>query len=138
MEQTHQRIAGQAREALGEQRYVTAYGQAAGMPLDDVVRRAASTSSATASAGSGGTDRGRVAGAMASASAPVSASLTKREQQIATLVASGLSNRAIADALFISKRTVDAHVEHIFGKLKISSRVQLTVWLQSGGRAVGG
>jgi non-specific serine/threonine protein kinase len=45
-------------------------------------------------------------------------------------VASGLSNREIAARLFISKRTVDAHVEHIFGKLEISSRVQLTVLLQ--------
>ena len=56
--------------------------------------------------------------------------LTRREQEIADLVASGLSNREIAARLFISKRTVDAHVEHIFGKLEISSRVQLTVLLQ--------
>ena len=55
--------------------------------------------------------------------------LTKREREIAELVASGLSNREIASQLFISKRTVDAHVEHIFSKLEISSRVQLTVVL---------
>ena len=41
-----------------------------------------------------------------------------------------MSNREIASRLFISKRTVDAHVEHIFAKLGISSRVQLTVWLR--------
>jgi non-specific serine/threonine protein kinase len=45
-------------------------------------------------------------------------------------VASGLSNREIASHMTISKRTVDAHVDHIFSKLGISSRVQLTVWLQ--------
>ena len=56
--------------------------------------------------------------------------LTRREREIADLVATGLSNREVADRLFISKRTVDAHVEHIFSKLGISSRVQLTVWLQ--------
>ena len=56
--------------------------------------------------------------------------LTRREREIAELVASGLSNREIATRLFISKRTVDAHVEHIFSKLEISSRVQLTVLLQ--------
>jgi non-specific serine/threonine protein kinase len=56
--------------------------------------------------------------------------LTRREREIAELVASGLSNREVATRLFISKRTVDAHVEHIFGKLELSSRVQLTVLLQ--------
>ena len=34
----------------------------------------------------------------------------------------------IAEQLGISKRTVDAHLEHIFGKLGISSRVQLATW----------
>jgi len=66
------------------------------------------------------------------------ATLTRREREIAELVASGLSNREIAARLFISKRTVDAHVEHIFGKLEISSRVQLTLWLQSAEGAVTG
>jgi len=60
----------------------------------------------------------------------VTGSLTRREREIAGLVASGLSNREIAARLFISKRTVDAHVDHIFSKLEISSRVQLTVLLR--------
>ena len=42
-----------------------------------------------------------------------------------------MSNRDIAHRLAISKRTVDAHLEHIFSKLSISSRVQLTTWLGS-------
>jgi len=54
--------------------------------------------------------------------------LTSREREIASLVASGLSNREIGDRLFISRRTVDAHVNHIYAKLRISSRVQLTIW----------
>jgi predicted ATPase/DNA-binding CsgD family transcriptional regulator len=56
--------------------------------------------------------------------------LTTRERQIAALVACGLSNREIAARLVISKRTVDAHVNHIFAKLGLSSRVQLTIWLR--------
>jgi DNA-binding NarL/FixJ family response regulator len=40
-------------------------------------------------------------------------------------VIEGLSNREIAERLVISKLTVDAHIEHIYGKLGVSSRVQL-------------
>ena len=56
--------------------------------------------------------------------------LTTREREIASLVAAGLSNRQIAERLFISRRTVDAHLEHIFGKLGITSRVILTIQLR--------
>jgi len=56
--------------------------------------------------------------------------LTVREREIVVLVARGLSNRDIAARLVISKRTVDAHVNHIFAKLGLSSRVQLTIWLR--------
>jgi predicted ATPase/DNA-binding CsgD family transcriptional regulator len=56
--------------------------------------------------------------------------LTAREREIASLVAAGLSNRQIAEQLFISRRTVDAHLEHIFGKLGITSRVMLTIQLR--------
>jgi non-specific serine/threonine protein kinase len=56
--------------------------------------------------------------------------LTVREREIASLVAAGLSNRQIGDMLFISRRTVDAHLEHIFGKLGITSRVMLTIQLR--------
>ncbi len=53
--------------------------------------------------------------------------LTAREQEIAVLVADGLTNRQVAEKLFISRRTVDAHLEHIFGKLEITSRVMLAI-----------
>ncbi len=56
--------------------------------------------------------------------------LTAREREIAGLVAAGLSNRQIAEKLFISRRTVDAHLDHIFGKLGITSRVMLTIQLR--------
>ena len=56
--------------------------------------------------------------------------LTTREREIAVLVARGLSNRDIAERLVISKRTVDTHVNHIFAKLGLSSRVQLTILLR--------
>jgi non-specific serine/threonine protein kinase len=51
--------------------------------------------------------------------------LTAREADVAALMARGLSNRAIGEALFISEGTVRGHVEHILGKLGVKSRVQV-------------
>ncbi|MBU3065440.1 LuxR C-terminal-related transcriptional regulator [Nocardia sp. NEAU-G5] len=51
--------------------------------------------------------------------------LTAREQQVAELVAQGLSNRQIAQQLVVSPRTVDHHVGNILGKLGVSSRTQI-------------
>ena len=48
--------------------------------------------------------------------------LTEREQQILRLVADGLSNREIADQLFLSRYTVESHVKRIYRKLAVSSR----------------
>ncbi|MHC3004649.1 ATP-binding protein [Gordonia sp. GN26] len=57
--------------------------------------------------------------------------LTKRENEIAELVAEGMSNRAIADKLVVSRRTVDGHVERILSKLGVGSRTQVVAWLQA-------
>jgi predicted ATPase/DNA-binding CsgD family transcriptional regulator len=51
--------------------------------------------------------------------------LTAREREVAGLVAQGMTNRDIAARLVVSKRTVDAHLEHILSKLGFSSRVQV-------------
>lgn len=54
--------------------------------------------------------------------------LTKRERQVADLVAEGLTNRAIATRLVISQRTAQGHVEHILTKLGFTSRTQIAAW----------
>jgi DNA-binding CsgD family transcriptional regulator len=52
-------------------------------------------------------------------------SLTPTERTVADLAAQGLSNPQIGDRLYISRRTVQTHLAHVFAKLDITSRVQL-------------
>jgi DNA-binding NarL/FixJ family response regulator len=54
--------------------------------------------------------------------------LTRREGEIAALVARGLTNRQIAAALHISERTAENHVQHILTKLGLSTRTQIATW----------
>lgn len=54
--------------------------------------------------------------------------LTAREVEIARLVAGGLGNKEIARTLYLSVRTVEAHLDHIFAKLQLNSRMKLTNW----------
>ena len=59
--------------------------------------------------------------------------LSRREREVATLVARGYRNRDIAERLTISKRTVDAHVEHIRNKLGHQSRAEVAAWVTARG-----
>jgi DNA-binding CsgD family transcriptional regulator/DNA-binding Lrp family transcriptional regulator len=54
------------------------------------------------------------------------AAMTKSELAVAQLVADGLTNREIADRLFISPHTVNSHLRQVFAKLEVNSRVDLT------------
>ena len=63
------------------------------------------------------------------------ASLTAQEAQIAELAAQGKSNREIGQELYMSHRTVGAHLYHIFPKLGITSRSQLGRLLPAGQEA---
>ena len=55
--------------------------------------------------------------------------LTRREQEIAELVAAGLSNKDIAARLVIATRTAEGHVERILVKLGFTSRTQIAAWV---------
>ncbi|WP_436794130.1 helix-turn-helix transcriptional regulator [Actinospongicola halichondriae] len=59
--------------------------------------------------------------------------LTAREHEVAVEVAQGLSNREVADRLFISIRTVTSHLDHIYTKLGIGSRAELTAIFRAPG-----
>jgi DNA-binding NarL/FixJ family response regulator len=51
--------------------------------------------------------------------------LTEREVEVIRLVADGLTNAQVADRLFLSRRTVDAHLRRIYDKLELATRTEL-------------
>ncbi|WP_424528670.1 ATP-binding protein [Sphaerisporangium viridialbum] len=63
--------------------------------------------------------------------------LTRRETEIARLVARGLSNKEIAATLVIAQRTAEGHIEHILSKLGFHSRSQIAVWAAEQSRSAG-
>jgi DNA-binding NarL/FixJ family response regulator len=54
--------------------------------------------------------------------------LTRREREIAALIAHGKSTREIAAALVVSQRTVETHVTNMYAKLGFNSRAQIAAW----------
>ena len=58
--------------------------------------------------------------------------LTGREREITDLVSAGLTNRAIADRLVLSERTVEGHVRSTLAKLQLTNRTELAAWTRRG------
>jgi len=73
---------------------------------------------------------GRAEPKAVSTAAATATVLSRRELEIARLVADGLTNREIAARLFISNRTVETHVTNMLNKLGISTRTQLARWVE--------
>jgi non-specific serine/threonine protein kinase len=67
-------------------------------------------------------------GAPAGPPSPPGTPLTPREREVAVLIARGLSNREIAQALVITRRTADTHVMNILTKLELHARAQVAAW----------
>jgi non-specific serine/threonine protein kinase len=63
-----------------------------------------------------------------STDAPLTDRLTRREREVAELVARGLTNRQIASELHLSERTIENHVSNILRKLALASRAQVATW----------
>ena len=55
--------------------------------------------------------------------------LTAREQEVAALLADGLTNGQVAERLFISPKTAAVHVSNILTKLGLSSRAEIAAWV---------
>ncbi|MEW5809903.1 MAG: LuxR C-terminal-related transcriptional regulator [Actinomycetota bacterium] len=96
-----------ARAALGQEAFDTAWTQGAALTRDEAI--------AYAQRGLGKRVR----------SPSGWGALTPTEKSVAHLVGAGLANKDIAARMFISVRTVQAHLTHVYGKLGLSSRVQL-------------
>jgi DNA-binding CsgD family transcriptional regulator len=103
----------QVRKALGQNEFETAWSEG----------NALSTSEAISYARRGRGARGRPASGWGS--------LTRTELDVVRLVSEGLGNKDIGGRLFISPRTVQTHLTHVYAKLGLSSRVQL---VQEAGR----
>ncbi|RDI13086.1 putative ATPase [Rhodococcus sp. AG1013] len=107
----HDKCAQSTREALGDRAYGVALRTGADMSLGEAVAYALGDHTA---------DQPRTT--------PVTPVLTRRETEVAELVAKGLTNREIASMLVISPRTAQGHVEHILTKLGFTSRTQIAAW----------
>jgi DNA-binding CsgD family transcriptional regulator len=95
------------RNSLGDNDFDAAWGEGAALSLEEAIAYA---------------QRGRGERRRASSGW---ASLTRAELDVVRLIGEGLSNRDAATRLFISPRTVQAHLTHIYTKLGLTSRVQL-------------
>jgi ATP/maltotriose-dependent transcriptional regulator MalT len=101
------------RKALGDSAYDNAHRRGSELNLDDAVAYALGEEKPAAEQPP---ERGELP------------SLTRREREVAELVAQGLSNKEIAARLVIAQRTAESHVDKILSKLGFSSRAQVAAW----------
>ncbi|MEV6101255.1 protein kinase [Nocardia sp. NPDC051981] len=112
MRQHHDECIRLMQSALGARRFESAFQHGQAMDMDAAVAYAL---------GEQPTDTKLTSGPFAE--------LTKRERQVADLVAQGFTNKQIAAKLVISQRTAQGHVEHILTKLGFTSRAQIAAWI---------
>jgi predicted ATPase/DNA-binding CsgD family transcriptional regulator/transcriptional regulator with XRE-family HTH domain len=111
----HERAVEATRLALDETVFAAAWTEGQAMTLDEAVEYA---TVAEPPRPEGGRPPAQASGGP----------LTRREREVATLMARGLTNAQIAAELVISERTVDTHAEHIRDKLDVRSRAEIAAW----------
>jgi non-specific serine/threonine protein kinase len=112
----HEACKRQARRALGDRAFQTAFDRGAGFDLDQTVAYALG-------------EKPTPATPVSAATADAGTQLTRREQQVAELVAEGLTNKDIAARLVIAQRTAEGHVARVMTKLGFVTRTQLGAWI---------
>ncbi|MDX3545192.1 ATP-binding protein [Streptomyces europaeiscabiei] len=135
-----------ARRALGDHAYALAHRRGGRLTAEQAVAYAlgepregaalAVRTRAASTAGEGAASAGSPVGAApppAPSADPVPdpVPLTRRELQVAALVAQGRTNRQIADHLVIARRTAEGHVERILVKLGFHNRSQVAAWFSA-------
>jgi DNA-binding CsgD family transcriptional regulator len=105
-----------ARQALGDRVYEAEFAHGRALTLDQAVAYAVAEEPP-----------------VPPAAAPGAVRLTRRQREIARLVAHGLSNREIASRLVISQRTAESHVQNILTALGVTSRAQIATWYATQG-----
>ena len=106
-----------SRAALGDARFAEAFEGGQGMSREEVIAYAL------------GFEAKPMRVPVAASRAP--GGLSRRELEVAQLMADGATNADAAAQLFISERTVESHVTNIFNKLGVDSRVQVVRWVTS-------
>jgi non-specific serine/threonine protein kinase len=113
LHEDHDRCLVRTREALGDAAFGRAFEEGSTMRFADAVALAL----------------GRRTPAPVADTDTDEVRLTRRENEIAALVAEGLTNREIAERLVMAQRTAEGHVARILGKLNFTSRSQLAAWV---------
>ena len=106
-----------SRAAIGDARYAEAFKAGQGMTREEVIAYGL------------GSEAKPKRVPVAASKAP--GGLSRRELEVAQLMADGATNADAAAQLFISERTVESHVTNIFNKLGVDSRVQVVRWVTS-------
>ncbi|HEX5819434.1 MAG TPA: LuxR C-terminal-related transcriptional regulator, partial [Gemmatimonadales bacterium] len=114
LHEDHDRCLVRTREALGDVAFGRAFEEGSTMRFADAVALALGRRTPAPAAADTHLDEVR---------------LTRRESEIAALVAEGLTNREIAERLVMARRTAEGHVARILGKLNFTSRAQLAAWV---------
>jgi non-specific serine/threonine protein kinase len=100
---------GQARARLGTRKAESVWNEGLSMPDARALEYSLTEGAGTAAAASAGP-------------------LSRREREVAAMVAAGMTNKQIAEKLFIAERTAEGHVERIRNKLGVRSRTEVATW----------
>jgi non-specific serine/threonine protein kinase len=112
---SHAECVDTTRRALGETAFAAELRRGAELTFDDVLAFATGAPAQTPTGRTGRPDADGV--------------LTRRQAEVAELVAQGLSNKEIAARLVISQRTAESHVDNMLSKLGFAKRSQIAAWV---------